>query len=105
LYALHCQIGVEQDLAGFRVRDPAAAKAVDAGGTAALRYRSRLRHMAVGRANKGRRVVLLVVDRDDRVLSAEGEILRRLMLDPSRRTSRLASSSVYDVSRHLSPMS
>jgi hypothetical protein len=36
----------------------------------------------VGRANKVRRVVLLVADRDVRVLSAEGEILRPLVLDP-----------------------
>ena len=57
---------------------------VDAGGTVTLRYRSRLRHIAVGRANKGRRVVLLVADRDVRVLTAEGEILRQLVLDPSR---------------------
>jgi hypothetical protein len=39
----------------------------------------------VGRADKGRRVVLLVADRDVRVLSAEGEILRQLVLDPSRK--------------------
>jgi transposase InsO family protein len=58
---------------------------VDKGGTVTLRYRSRLRHIAVGRANKGRRVVLLVADRDVRVLSAEGEILRQLELDPSRK--------------------
>jgi hypothetical protein len=58
---------------------------VDAGGTVTLRYRSRLRHIAVGRANKGRRVVLLIADRDVRVLSAEGEILRQLVLDPSRK--------------------
>ena len=58
---------------------------VDAGGTVTLRYRSRLRHIAVGRANKGRRVVLLIADRDVRVLSAEGEILRQLTLDPSRK--------------------
>jgi transposase InsO family protein len=58
---------------------------VDGGGTVTLRYRSRLRHIAVRRANKGRRVVLLVADRDVRVLSAEGEILRQLVLDPSRK--------------------
>jgi hypothetical protein len=39
----------------------------------------------VGHANKGRRVVLLVADRDVRVLSAEGEILSQLVLDPSRK--------------------
>jgi transposase InsO family protein len=58
---------------------------VDGGGTVTLRYRSRLRQIAVGRANKGRRVILLVADRDVRVLSAEGEILRQLVLDPSRK--------------------
>jgi len=58
---------------------------VDPGGTVSLRYRSRLRHIAVLRANKGRRVLLLVADRDVRVLSAEGEILRQLVLDPSRK--------------------
>jgi hypothetical protein len=62
-----------------------SADRVDAGGTVTLRYRSRLRHIALGRANKGRRVVLLVADRDVRVLSAEGEILRQLVLDPSRK--------------------
>jgi hypothetical protein len=30
-------------------------------------------------------VVLLVADRDVRVLSAEGEILRQLVLDPTRK--------------------
>jgi transposase InsO family protein len=58
---------------------------VDAGGTVTLRYRSRLRHIALGRAHKGRRVVLLIADRDVRVLSDEGEILRQLVLDPSRK--------------------
>ena len=51
----------------------------------ALRYRSRVRHIAVGRANKGRRVVLLVADRDVRLLSTEGEILRQPELDSSRK--------------------
>ena len=39
----------------------------------------------MGRANKGRRVVMLIADRDVRVLSADGEILRQLVLDPSRK--------------------
>jgi transposase InsO family protein len=58
---------------------------VDAGGTISLRYRSRLRHIALGRAHKGRRVIVLVADRDVRVLSTEGEILRELVLDSSRK--------------------
>ncbi len=57
---------------------------VDAGGTVTLRYKSRLYHVGLGRANKGRRVLVLVADRDIRVLTVEGEILRQLQLDPSR---------------------
>lgn len=33
---------------------------------------------------KGTRVILLVAERDIRVLSEEGELLRELTLDPSR---------------------
>ena len=66
-------------------RARAASSPACAGGTVTLRCRSRLRHIAVGRAHKGRRVVLLVADRDVRVLSTEGEILRQLVLDPSRK--------------------
>jgi hypothetical protein len=57
---------------------------VDSGGTVTLRYRSRLHHIGLGRAHKGRRVLVLVADRDVRILTAEGEILRALTLDPSR---------------------
>jgi transposase InsO family protein len=56
---------------------------VDSGGTITLRYRSRLHHIGLGRAHKGQRVLVLVADRDVRVLTAEGEILRQLVLDPS----------------------
>jgi transposase InsO family protein len=57
---------------------------VDGGGTVTLRYRGRLHHIGLGRAHKGRRLLVLVADRDVRVLTAEGEVLRRLELDPSR---------------------
>jgi hypothetical protein len=40
--------------------------------------------VGVGRAHKGQRVLVLVADRDVRVLTAEGELLRQLTLDPSR---------------------
>jgi hypothetical protein len=59
-----------------------------------------------GRARKGQRVLVLVADRDVRVLTAEGELLRQLTLDSSRDTSRSASgclrcpeTSVSDVLR------
>ncbi len=57
---------------------------VDGGGTITLRYKSRLYHVGLGRAHKRRRVLVLVADRDVRVLSVECEILRQLVLDPSR---------------------
>jgi hypothetical protein len=40
--------------------------------------------VGTGRAHKGQRVLVLVADRDVRVLTVEGEILRHLQLDPSR---------------------
>ena len=57
---------------------------IDSSGTVTLRYRSRLYHVGLGRVHKGRRVLLLVADRDVRVLTVEGELLRQLTLDPSR---------------------
>jgi len=57
---------------------------IDSSGTVTLRYRSRLYHVGLGRVHKGQRVLLLVADRDVRVLTVEGELLRQLTLDPSR---------------------
>jgi Integrase core domain len=57
---------------------------IDSSGTVTLRYRSRLYHVRLGRVHKGQRVLLLVADRDVRVLTVEGELLRQLTLDPSR---------------------
>jgi transposase InsO family protein len=64
----------------FRVRNDT----VDAHGKVSLRYMSRLHHIGLGRAHKGRRVKLLIADQSIRVITAEGELLRELTLDPSR---------------------
>jgi transposase InsO family protein len=64
----------------FRVREDR----IDKSGTVTLRYDSRLHHIGVGRAHKGRTVKLLVADRDVRVVDSNGELLRELTLDPSR---------------------
>jgi transposase InsO family protein len=70
----------------FRVRHDT----VDAGGTVTLRHDSRLHHIGLGRAHKGKPIKLLVADRDIRVLDARtGELIRRLTLDPSRDYQRL----------------
>jgi transposase InsO family protein len=71
----------EHSEAHFRVRHDK----VDVAGTVTLRHDSRLHHIGLGRAHKGRLIKLLVADRDIRVLDAEtGELIRRLTLDPSR---------------------
>jgi hypothetical protein len=49
-----------------------------------LRHRTRLHHIGVGHAHKGKRVILLVDGLDVRVLTQDGELLRHLTLDPSR---------------------
>ena len=41
-------------------------------------------HLGLGNRYKGRRVVLLVADRDVRVLNEDGDLLCRFELDPSR---------------------
>ena len=66
--------------AGVRVR----RDRIDKNGKVTLRHRTRLHHIGVGHAHKGRRVIMLVDDLDVRVLSEDGKLLRRLTLDPSR---------------------
>jgi transposase InsO family protein len=64
----------------FRVRHDK----VDKTGCVTLRHESRLIHIGIGRAHKGERVLLLVADRDVRVISKDGELIRQLTIDPSR---------------------
>jgi len=64
----------------FRIRHDR----VDAHGKLTLRSDSRLHHIGIGRRFKGREVVLLIADREVRILTPAGELLRHLRLDPSR---------------------
>jgi len=57
---------------------------VDIDGSVTLRYRSKLHHIGMGNALRGARVIMLVAGRDIRVLSKDGELLRRLTLDPNK---------------------
>lgn len=69
----------------FRIRHDK----VDRHGKLTLRYDSRLLHIGMGARHKGRPVVMLIADRDVRVVSAEGgELLRHLTLDPTRNYQR-----------------
>jgi hypothetical protein len=79
---------------------------VDETGKVSLRYDSRLYKIGLGRAHKGRAIKLLIADLNIRVISADGELIRELTLDPSRVYQPLGRTSrVQDVPRHLSPMS
>jgi hypothetical protein len=64
----------------FRIRHDR----VDTTGCVSLRYQSRLHHIGVGRGHAGTRVVLLIADRDIRIVTQDGELLRHLELDPTR---------------------
>jgi transposase InsO family protein len=67
--------------AGVRVR----RDRIDKGGKLTLRHRTRLHHIAVGHAHKGKRVIMLIDGLDVRIVSAaDGALLRHLTLDPSR---------------------
>ncbi|HEV8554338.1 MAG TPA: IS481 family transposase [Casimicrobiaceae bacterium] len=68
----------------FRVR----YDTVDRHGKVTLRYASKLLHIGMGARFKGQKVVLLVADRDVRVLDREGLLLRQLTLDPNRNYQR-----------------
>ena len=56
---------------------------IDKTGCFTLRYRSKLHHVGVGRAHKGKRVSILMADLDVRVLDEDGVMIRHLELDPS----------------------
>jgi transposase InsO family protein len=58
---------------------------VDPSGVITIRYDSRLRHIGLGRAHAGTRVLALIADRHIRVVDADtGTLLRDLTLDPDR---------------------
>jgi transposase InsO family protein len=56
---------------------------IDTTGCVTLRHRSRLHHIGIGRAHRGRRVLILVCNLDIRVIADNGEQLRHLTLDPT----------------------
>lgn len=58
---------------------------VDKAGTVTLRYNSRLHHIGMGRHLAGTRIILLVDDLHIRIVDRDtGELLRQLILDPTR---------------------
>jgi transposase InsO family protein len=57
---------------------------IDPSGVFTLRHNSQLHHIGVGRRHAGTRILVLVHDLDIRVLTQTGELIRELVLDPSR---------------------
>ncbi len=64
----------------FRVRHDK----IDKHGSITIRYDSKLHHIGMGARFKGQPVVLHIADRDVRVITPDGELLRHLTLDPTR---------------------
>jgi Integrase core domain len=106
LHAFHARLkarpSTPQPPAHFRVRHDR----IDSCGRVTLRYLSRLRHIAVGRAYKNQRVRLLVADAEVHVIDADGVLLRQLTLDPTRDYQPLGKTyTVRDVLKQVSGMS
>lgn len=58
---------------------------VDTNGKLTLRYQGRLHHIGIGRRHARTRVVMLINDRDIRIIATNtGEVIRHLTLDPTR---------------------
>jgi transposase InsO family protein len=57
---------------------------IDKGGTVTLRHAGRLHHIGVGRDHGGKRVTMLVAGLNVRIITGDGELLRRLTLDPKK---------------------
>lgn len=65
---------------GVRVRHDR----IDAYGKLTLRHEGRLHHIGIGIDRRNVRVIMLIAGLDIRVITEDGELLRRLTLDPSR---------------------
>ena len=89
-----------QTVIDFRVRHDK----VDSCGRVTLRYLSELRHIYVGRAHKGATIRLLIAGPNVRIVRDDGQLLRELTLDPSRRYFG-AATPVQNVVRQVSSMS
>ncbi|MBO0887189.1 MAG: transposase [Acidimicrobiales bacterium] len=72
--------GPKIDCDGYRVRRDKVGR----GGGVTLRYKGVLRHIGVGRAFVGQRVLLLVAGARVRVLTTEGDLIRTVKIDPAK---------------------
>ncbi len=58
---------------------------IDAAGVITIRYHSRLHHIGLTKRRRGTHVIVLIDERDIRVLDRDtGQLIRKLVLDPTR---------------------
>jgi transposase InsO family protein len=57
---------------------------IASGGKVTLRYHSRLVHLGIGRRYRGTHVLLLVADRDVRVINHDGDLLAEFTIEPTK---------------------
>lgn len=77
----HATPGSSTPATHFRVR----TDRIDDSGSISLRLNSNMTHIGVGRPHAGTRVRLYIADLDVRVVTLDGELLRHLEIDPTRR--------------------
>jgi transposase InsO family protein len=65
---------------GYRLR----RDKIDRNGKITIRHKGRLHHIGLGRRHAGQTVAVLIAGRDIRVLNDTGELIRELVLDPTR---------------------
>jgi transposase InsO family protein len=69
-----------RDAGEFRIR----RDRVDQTGKVTLRYAGKLRHLGIGRAHRGQHVLMLIHERDVRVLTTDGQHIAQHHIDPNR---------------------
>lgn len=57
---------------------------VGTNGVITLRYKTKLHHIGIGRDHRGKRVIILRSGQDVRVITPDGDLLRRLTLEPNK---------------------
>jgi hypothetical protein len=89
---------------GYRLRHDT----IDRNGKLTIRYKGRLHHIGLGRRHADQTIAMLIAGRDIRILNDNGELIRQLVLDPTRDyqpqtasyLSTITRDIVSDVSRH-----
>jgi len=104
LVAFNARLRAKPELVPTTIRFRVRHDKVDSCGRVTLRYQSQLRHIYIGRAHKGETIRLLIAEPNVRIVRDDGQLLRELTLDASRRYFG-ATTPVHNVVRQVSSMS